>query len=125
MAKNGKLTFNDLVKAYEVKTETVDLDKGHDVVVRELSGSERFEFSKFADAQEWETYRWLAFKGLLEPKPSTIDDLDLINPEWVVKIAGTVMKLSGITAESEEDAEKKSGESTGTGSSSRATSVAA
>ena len=118
-------TFGDLQKAYEPATEKCELEKGLTVTCRELSGAERFDFAKFANPQEWETYRWLAFKGIADPRPNSIDELDTIKPEWVIEIAKVVMGLSGITPEAEEEAEKKSVGISATGSSSLVTSDAA
>lgn len=118
MAKDKKAsTLADLQHAGKPRTETVELEDGEFIVtVRELSGAERFEFAKLAEVGTWETYRWLAHRGLVDPELESEDDLDTIRPEWVMAIAGAVMKLSGIAEESEEDAEKKSEESTATGS---------
>lgn len=121
----GKRTsFDDLIKASEPASEVVKVDD-FEVTVRELTGAERFEFGlEHAEANKWETYRWLAFKGMVDPAPETEDELDSIKPEWVLAISAAVMRLSGILESSEEDAEKKSEATTDTGSGLRAMSVA-
>lgn len=122
MAK--KTTFADLVAASEPRTEVVDLED-FQVTVRELTGAERFEFGlNHADAQKWDTYRWLCWKGFVDPKPESIEELDTIKSEWVLQCAAVIMRLSGILESSEDDAEKKSEATTDIGSGSRAISVA-
>lgn len=115
--KTQASSLADIQVASEPKTESVELgESGHSVIVRELSGAERFEFAGLADVGTWETYRWLAHRGMVDPAIEDPDELDKIRPEWVIKIAGEVMKLSGIAEDSEEEAEKKSEETTDTGS---------
>lgn len=122
MAK--KTTFSDLVAASEPKTEVVDLED-FKITVRELTGAERFEFGiEHADAQKWETYRWLCWKGMVDPAPETEEELDSIKSEWVLECAAVIMRLSGILESSEDDAEKKSVVTTDIGSGSHAISVA-
>ena len=119
-----KASFNELVKASEPKTEVVDCD-GFEITVRELSGAERFEFGlEHADAQKWDTYRWLCWKGVVDPAPESEAEIDKIKSEWVLQLAAAIMRLSGILEEAEEDAEKKSEATTDIGSGSRAISVA-
>lgn len=100
--------FQDLVKASERKTDTVELDD-FTVVVREFGGRERFEAGKMAEELgQWEVVLWLCFNGMVDPKADSMDDLDALKPEWLQKIAAAIMKLSGMTLDEKQDAEKES-----------------
>lgn len=113
-------------------TQVVPLERDgevvHRVVVRELSGQERFDV---AENDEWlERSRWqfllhLVATASIEPE-MTVEDADALRPEWTSEIATVVMELSGMSDDDsvEEDIAKNSERaSDDSGSSSPVTSV--
>ncbi len=110
-------TFASIVA--DSKPETMEVDLGDNtILVRELSGRERFEAGQKADdGNQWDVMLWMCDLGIVEPRPKSIDELEKIKPEWVKKIAAAIMHLSGMTIEEEEDAEKESAAVIGIGGS--------
>lgn len=100
-------SFGDLVTASEPRTDVVELE-GMNVVVRELSGRERFEASEIAERENsWEVVLWMCFTGIVAPRPDSIDDLEKLRPEWCKEIGKAIMGLSGMTMEEDDNAEKE------------------
>jgi hypothetical protein len=103
------LTWHQAITDYVPETDTVECGN-LTFTVRELSGSERFEAQKRADGDQWILLCWLAFTGLTSPTPPDLAAMNLINPEYVSKIAKTVMALSGMAESSRSEAENESAE---------------
>lgn len=103
MAKNKtqKTTIADLIADSEPAREVVMLGK-NPVTIQELSGRERFELSTKAEDDRWDTLVWMCMKSMVDPAPESAEELNKINPKWVVKIATAAMKLSGIDVDTEE-----------------------
>lgn len=106
--KSKVQTFASIIA--DSKPQTMEVDLGdNSVLVRELSGRERFEAGQKAeDANQWEVMLWMCDLGIVEPRPKDIDELERIKPEWIKDIAAAIMHLSGMTITAEEDAEKES-----------------
>jgi len=101
-------TFAAIVADSEPATMEVDLG-GNTILVRELSGRERFDAGQKAeDANQWDVMLWMCDLGIVEPRPKSIDELEKIKPEWEKDIAAAIMHLSGMTMVTEDDAEKES-----------------
>jgi hypothetical protein len=101
-------TFADIIADSEPATMEVEL--GDNVIlVRELSGRERFDASeKATEADQWGVMLWMCDLGIVEPRPKDISDLEKIKPEWVQQIAAAIMQLSGMSVGEVDDAEKES-----------------
>jgi hypothetical protein len=101
-------SFADLIS--ESVPEQMEVELGKSTMwVRELSGRERWDAAEKADdANQWDVMLWLCDVGIVSPRPTSIDELEKIRPEWIKKIAAAIMKLSGMTMEDVEDAEKGS-----------------
>jgi hypothetical protein len=95
MGKNKQTTFADLIAASDPHTETVECGD-FTVTIRELSGRERFDLGNKADEDRWEVLLWLCMHGMIDPKPETEAELDQLKPEWTVKIATSIMRISGV-----------------------------
>jgi hypothetical protein len=106
--KNKPTSFADLIA--ESVPEQVEVTLGKQTMwVRELSGRERWDAAEKADdANQWEVMLWLCDVGIVSPRPTSIDELEKIKPQWIKIIAAAIMKLSGMTMEDVEDAEKGS-----------------
>jgi len=115
--KNKPPTFGDLIA--DSAPEQIEVQLGdHSVWVRELSGRERWDAGMKADeVNQWEVMLWMCEIGIVSPRPASVDDLEKIKPEWVKAIASAIMKLSGMTLEVAEDAEKELAEVTDIGGS--------
>ena len=103
-------TRDELFEDGEPKTEIVELDGGkkpRKVLVRELSGRERFEFATLGDIGMWDSFLWFCWKGMESPALESKDDAEKLKPEHASKIAKKVMELSGIAEEQKEEAAKK------------------
>lgn len=108
MAKNKQsTTFADLIADSPPTQDVVDLGS-HSVLIQELSGRDRFELGTKEDDPRWEVMLWMCMKTMIDPKPVSEDELEKINPKWVVKIATAAMKLSGIDMDDEEEAGNES-----------------
>lgn len=103
----------------ESEPDQIDVKLGNTTVwVRELSGRERFEAGEKAeDINSWELMLWVCEKGIVSPRPGSVDELEQIKPEWVKEISLAIMSLSGMTFESKDDAEKGLAEVTDIGGS--------
>jgi len=103
-------TFASIIA--DSKPETMEVDLGDNtVIVRELSGRERFDAgTKAEDANQWDVMLWMCDLGIVEPRPKSIEELETIKPEWIQKIAAAIMLLSGMSMTTEDDAEKGSAE---------------
>lgn len=102
MAKNKQSTFADLVADSAPETETVDLG-GHSVTIQAMSGRDRFEIAeKEEKLSRWDLMLWICVEGVIEPKIESVEDAEKLKPEWIVKIATSLMKLSGIQSDEEE-----------------------
>jgi len=103
-------TFASIIADSEPETMEVDLGD-NTVLVRELSGRERFDAGQKAeDANQWDVMLWMCDLGIVEPRPKDVAELEKIKPEWIQKIAAAIMKLSGMTMTTEDDAGKESAE---------------
>lgn len=103
-------TFAALIAESEPDQSEVTLGKTT-IWVRELSGRERFEAGEKADViNSWELMLWVCEKGIVSPRPGSVEELEQIKPEWVKEIAQAIMELSGMTFEAKDDAEKGSAE---------------
>ncbi len=109
-------TFADLVADSELETETIQLGD-HSVVIRELTGRERFELSTLDDSKRWDTMLWLAHTGLVSPKPETVEEMEKIKTAWVAVIANAILKISGMEPDAVDDAENESASVTDIGGS--------
>lgn len=116
MAKNKQSTFADLVADSEPTTNVVQVGD-HAVTIREMSGRERFELSNRADDPRWDTLIWCAFTGLVDPRPETIEEMEGLKTDWVVKIANEVLALSGMAPDDDAAAENGSASVTDIGGS--------
>jgi hypothetical protein len=104
-------TFAAIIADSEPETMEVQLGDDNIILVRELSGRERFEAAeKATEANQWDVMLWMVNLGIVEPRPKSIDELEKIKPEWIKNIAAAIMKLSGMTMATEDDAEKESAE---------------
>jgi len=103
-------TFAAIIAESEPEQAEVKLGK-NSVWVRELSGRERFEAGEKAEEiNSWELMLWVCDTGIVSPRPGSVEELEQIKPEWVKEIAAQIMKLSGMTFEEKDDAEKESAE---------------
>ncbi len=101
-------TFASIIADSEPRTMEVDLGD-NTILVRELTGRERFEAGQKAeDANQWDVMLWMCDLGIVEPRPKDVAELEKIKPEWVKDIAAAIMHLSGMTITEEADAEKES-----------------
>lgn len=103
-------TFSALIADSEPETIEVDLGE-NTVLVRELSGRERFDAGATAESDDkdhWDLMLMLCDIGIVEPRPKSIEELEKIKPEWVQLIAQAIMQLSGMSIKDEDDAEKES-----------------
>ncbi len=114
--KNNGISFADIVAASEPKTETITIGE-NEVTIREMSGRERFELSKKAEGDKFDVLLWVAFIGLIEPRPESLDELETIRVEWITDIANAVLKLSGLEPNAEAEAENESASVTDIGGS--------
>ncbi|TFG84039.1 MAG: hypothetical protein E4G74_00160 [Erysipelotrichales bacterium] len=97
----------DLIADSGLSRKTIQIGD-HSVVVQELTGRQRFELSSRAESDRWETMLWIAFIGLVEPKFETIEVLEQsTKPGWVVKIANEILAISGMDADSSDEAENE------------------
>ena len=102
-------TFASIIADSEPRTVEVELGDNNTILVRELSGRERFDAGQKAeDKNQWDTMLWMCDIGIVEPRPKDVAELEKIKPEWIKDIAAAIMELSGMTITEEEDAEKES-----------------
>lgn len=116
MAKNKQSTFADLVADSEPATKQVQIGD-HQVTIREMSGRERFELSERADAPRWDTMLWVAFIGLVDPKPESLEAMEELKTDWVIVISNEILSISGLDADADETAENESASVTDIGGS--------
>jgi len=101
-------TFASIIADSDPETMEVDLGD-NTVLVRELSGRERFDAGQKAnESNQWDVMLWMCDLGIVEPRPKSIEELEQIKPEWIQKIAAAIMKLSGMSMTETDDAEKES-----------------
>ena len=103
-------TFADLIADSQPTQDVVEFG-GHSVLIQELSGRERFELGAIEESEtftRWDTMLWVSFRSIVDPKPTDIEELERLNPKWIVQIASAAMKLSGISVEDELNAENES-----------------
>lgn len=100
----GASSFNELLAASVPQTETVEIDGGFRVVVRELSGRERFIVTGDYET-EFERVLAMVDMGLVDPVSPGVDELARLRPEWVMQIARVIDRLSGMDAAAEEESE--------------------
>lgn len=105
--KQKNTSFADLVADSELVTEEIQIGD-HTVVIRELTGRERFSLSERAESDRWGTMLFVAHTGLVDPKPDKPEALDEIKTEWVVRIANAILALSGMDEDTVAAAEKVS-----------------
>lgn len=103
MTKNKIATFKELIADSEPQTAVVEVG-GHRIQVKELSGADRFELAERVDTTRWELLTWVCMQGMTDPKPETVEDLNVLRPEWIMKIATTITDLSGLSDDAVEDA---------------------
>lgn len=115
-AKNKQSTFAALIADSQPVRKAVKVGK-HTVTIQELDGRARFELGEREETSRWDTMLWMCMAGIVKPKPKALDDLEKIKPEWIVKIATQIMKLSGIDEEQVDDAKNESGTVSDTGGS--------
>lgn len=115
--KNKQSTsFAELIADSELETKTIQVGD-HSVVIREMTGRERFSLAEKADDPPWDTMLWVAHTGLVTPKPETPEDLEKIKTSWVAEIANAVLSLSGMDADADDTVENESASVTGIGGS--------
>ena len=102
-----RTTFADLVADSEPQTTEVQIGD-HKVTIREMTGRERFELSDLPDGSKWDTLTYVAFTGLVDPRPETIEEMDGLKTEWVVSVANAVLNISGMSNDADEEAENES-----------------
>ncbi len=103
-------TFADLIADSQPITDVVEVGD-HSVLIQELSGRERFELGAIEESEtftRWDTMLWVCLRSIVDPKPADIEELERLNPKWIVLIASAAMKLSGISVEEEQNAENES-----------------
>ncbi len=100
-------TFGDFVADSEPAQLAVELgDKT--MLVRELTGRERFEAGEKADElNTWDLMLWMCNLGIVSPRPRDLAELEKIKPVWIKKLADAIMKISGMRLQDVEDAEKE------------------
>ncbi len=99
IASNAELFAHEL----EEKDYTLDSGKGPTVRIRELSGAERFELVERQGESRWPLLVWVVSRGLVDPEPSGIEDVEKMKPEWVVDIATAITDMSGMSDDEDED----------------------
>lgn len=93
--KNRAATFDDIVAASV--PDTVDVECGDFIITcRELSGAERFEAATRSTENRWTLMLWMLDCAIVAPRHSSMEQLERMRPEWVVKCAKAVMKISGM-----------------------------
>lgn len=101
-AKNKQSTFAELVADSDRETETVEIGN-HSVKIQALTGRDRFDIAvKEEELSRWDLMLWICVQGMIDPKPKSVEEVETLKPEWVVKIATALMTLSGITEDEEE-----------------------
>jgi len=106
--ENKPTSFASLIAESVPEQIEVKLGDGS-MWVRELSGRERWDAAaKAEDANQWDVMLWLCDKGIVSPRPASIEELEKIKPLWIKEIAAAIMQLSGMTMETTDDAEKES-----------------
>jgi hypothetical protein len=116
MKNKQSTSFADLVADSELAQQFVQVGD-HTVTIQEMTGRQRFELSKRADDDRWDTMLWLASISLIDPAPDSIDALEKIKPAWVIKIATAAMALSGMETDAIDEAKNESAVVTDTGGS--------
>lgn len=107
-AKNKTQSFADLIADSHPIQREVDCG-GHIVVIQELSGRKRFELAERANDDKWDTMLWVCMAAIVDPVPTDVVALELVKPEWIIKIASEAMVLSGITETEAEVEEAENG----------------
>ena len=106
--KNKQSTsFADLIADSELAQSVISVGD-HSVTVREMTGRERFELASKQDEGHWDSMVWLSFTCLVDPRPDSIEEMEKLKTEWVVKMANEVLRISGMEEDAEEDAENES-----------------
>jgi hypothetical protein len=111
-----KTSFADLIADSELETKPVSIGD-HVATVRELSGRERFDLSKRTDDDRWDTMLWIVATAMIDPAPSSADDVELLKTKWVVKLANAILELSGMATDAVDEAENESASVIGIGGS--------
>ena len=104
--QTNKSKFADLLADSELEQSTINIGD-HSVIIRELTGRERFELGERPMDQRWDTLLWCAYTGLVDPKPETIEEMDGLKTDWVITISNAVLALSGLEADAEDAAENE------------------
>lgn len=107
-AKNKAESFADLIAdSHPVQREVECGD--HIIVIQELSGRARFELAERAEADRWDTMLWVCMQAIVDPKPADVIALEMLKPEWIIKIGNEAMQLSGITEDEVDVAKAENG----------------
>lgn len=102
MAKNKQSTLAELVADSAPEISTVELGE-HSVKIQALTGRDRFEIAVQEEKlSRWDLMLWICLQGMVDPPVVSVEDVEQIKPEWIVKIATALMKLSGIATDEEE-----------------------
>lgn len=116
-AKNKQSnSFAALIADSELKSETIEVGD-HSIIVQEMTGRQRFELSEKEQDNRWDTLLWVCSTGIVEPKPADMAELEQIRPEWIVEIANSILRISGLEANAEEEAGNESASVTDIGGS--------
>lgn len=109
-------TFAAMLADSELKKKTIQVG-GHSVTIIEMTGRQRFELSERADDTRFDTLLWVAFNGIVDPVPPSLEDFEQLRIEWITEIANAVLELSGLATDDEEEAGNGLASVTDTGSS--------